>query len=550
MMRRRFVGISAVVTALAFMGCGGDARRMATVQAAAPAPAAKPAAPPPPPPPATAAAPGSPEEQAQKKFADLSKDIEKFGKGEPVDRAWLEGELNAVLKIDPKFAPARFNLAVLTERDGDRAAARQAYAQIARENPRFAPAQENLASYDVTDGKRDEAIATYRRIIQSEPKDVTSRLALARLLAEQKQYTEAIALARQALQHQADAIEAFRVLAECYEALDNTPMAELIIGRGLKVNKDDTELHYLTAKILLDRGELAAGVNKLKEIVTLDPKWLKDYGNAAQQFDAVLKEDPKNRAARIGLAVSYKGIGRFEQAEKLYVDLLTQDPKDASALWDLAVLYHHQLNRYDDAIANYKKYKAIAPANDEKAAEVDKLVADLEKQKNDLAAIKAHEEHEAKKLEATQAACAATHDGKKPNAEAIGNDKERIEVAWQKMVDAQTAIQGGDVAGGEAMVACAFAITPDTAGAKVEACAPMHVMWTQILYQLGRSEDALAVTREALKCDPNNPDAQLIEQQLKEILGQKGGDTGAAQPGAAPAETKPAKAPGKKRKGK
>lgn len=547
-------------------GCGGGKPAAPPAQAAAPTPVA---------PPKPAAAPPS-AEQASKKFAELTKDIEKLGKGEAVDRAWLQGQLEAILKIEPRYAPARFNLAVLRERDGDKAGARRAYEDIVRDSPEFAPAQENLAAAYVTEGRRDEAIAIYKRVIEREPKDVTGRLALARLLTEQKKYDEAIALSRDALKHQADAIEAFRILAACYEAQGNPRMAELIIGRGLKVNKDDTELRYLLANMLLDKNELAGGIAKLKEIVALDPKWLKvraqlagialkyrDFGNAAQQFEAILKEDPKNREAKVGLAVSYKGMGRFEAAEKLYLEVLADSPNETTALWDLAVLYHRNLNKYDEAIATYRKLKTVAPG-DEKAGEVDKLVSEIDKVKNDLAARRAREERERKKREAVDAACVAVAAGKKPTPEAIGNDQERTEEAWQRMSEAQQilqnpqqALQKADVTPEEAIkvaedrAKCAFAIMPDTPSARTEVCAPMHVMWTQILYQLGRLDDAIADNKLALKCDPKNPDAQLIEQQLKEIAAQQKGAE--AQPASAPAPeaaTPPPPHGGKKRKGK
>ena len=86
------------------------------------------------------------------------------------------------------------------------------------------------------------------------------------------------------------------------------------------------------------------------------------------------------------------------------------------------------------------------------------------------------------------------------------------------MVDGQAAMEQGDIPGGEALVKCAFAAVPSTPKAATDVCAPMRVLWTQILYQLGRLQDAVGSIREALQCDPNNPDAQLIDQQLAQII--------------------------------
>ena len=56
----------------------------------------------------------------------------------------------------------------------------------------------------------------------------------------------------------------------------------------------------------------------------------------------------------------------------------------------------------------------------------------------------------------------------------------------------------------------------------------MHIMWTQILYQLNKLEDAMTSIKAARKCDPENPDAKLIEQQLQELIGSGGGQPSAA----------------------
>lgn len=491
-------------------------------------------------------------QQAADKFAEVSRELEKLGTDDSVDPVRLGGQLSEILKIDPTFRPARFDQAMLAARDGDTDKTRQVLTELVHEDPNFAPAQENLAADLVKAGDVQRAAEIYKAIIDKSPKNQTSRLALARIYATQKKYNEAIELSRQVLQRQGDAIEAFRVLAESYNAIGNVPMAELIIARGLKVQKEDVALHYLLAQIFLDRDDLPNGVAKLKQVVRMDPKRLvvraqlaeiaasyRDFGNAAQQYEAILKEQPNLPAVQLDLAVSYKGLGRYDQAEKLYKDVLTTDPKNVNALWNVSVLYHRHLNRYDDAMSILRRFKEAAPATDEKAGQVDALVAEIEKLKNDQAATLAREERERKKREALESACAAVAANKPVDATAIGNEQERIEVAWQIMANAQAAIQGGDVPGGEGAVQCAFGILPDSPAAATSACAPMRVMWTQILYQLNRLDDAVASIKLALKCDPNNPDAALIMQQLQDILKQQAENPpppAAAQP-AAPAPT-------------
>ncbi len=482
-----------------------------------------------------AAAQAAKVKKAEKLYGKLSLRLEKLPPEKPIDPKWLEGELKKVLKISPDHLGARFSMAALRHIAGDEEGARKEYEAIADANPEFAPASENIAAEMVGAGDIDGARAIYKGFADRDPKNTTSRLGLARLHLAEGQYKPAIELCRKVLQRRGNAIEAFRVLALAYKATGNIPMTELVIGRGLKLDKKDPELHYLLAQLYFERDDLSQGVDKLKEVIAMKPQWLKvrahfaeialkyrDFGNASQQYDAILKQSKNHRASMVGLAVSYKGMGRFEQAEKLYKDLLGKNAKDADALWNIAVLYHRHLSKYDDAIKHYKLYEGVAKEGDKKAERVAALVKKVTATKNDLAAQKDRLEREAKKKASIEAACGAVAKGKPAGklAEAIGNEQERIEVAWQLMVDGQGNLEQGNLEAGEEAVQCAFGIIPDSPNAKTSACAPMKVMWTQLLYQLGRLPDAIKTIDEALVCDPENPDAQLIQQQLVELASQ------------------------------
>ncbi len=521
--------LAAAALLLGAAACGGGSAETQEVKAATAAPAdTKPAGP-------------SNVEQAQAKFAALTESVDRLGEGKSVDAAWLETQLNEIVTLDPKHKMARFNLAVLKEQRGDAAGAREIYQKLYKESPDFAPAANNVAADYIAAGETSKGTGIYKEVAQKDPKDTTSRLALARIALREKRYDESIGLCRQVLQRDGASLEAFRILAESYRAQGNLPMAELILARGLKVHKDDAQLHTILAQIMFEKNDLAGGVNQLKLAVADDPKSVKvrgqladialqyrDFGNASQNFEAIVKEQPSNKGAKIGLAVSYKGLGRYDQAETLYKEVLAQSPDDVDATWNLAVLYHRHLNKYDEAVNLYRKAHKAAGPGDAGMQDVDALIADAERQKNDQVAMRAREEAERKRKEAVEQVCSAVANKKKPDFDAIGDEQERIGAAWSLMVEAQSIVQqaanDGDMskmAPAEANVACAYAMVPETPKANTEACAPMRVMWTQILYQLGRNDDAMKTIKEARKCDPENPDAKLIEQQLGEIM--KGG---------------------------
>ncbi|MBC7792537.1 MAG: tetratricopeptide repeat protein [Clostridia bacterium] len=486
------------------------------------------------------AAAKSKQDEANTKLASLSDALDRLGEGKPVDAGWLEQQLQQVLAIDSSNRSARYNLAVVKEARGDATGAKATYQELYKQFPDYAPAAENVAADMVAAGDVQKASEIYKSIAAKDPKDTTSRLALARIALRDQRYDEAIELCRQSLQREAQSVEAFRILAESYRLQGNLPMAELVTARGLKVDKDDVQLHYTLAQILFQKNDLPGGVNQLKLAVAADPNLTKvrgqladialqyrDYGNASQNFEAIVKQQPQNNAAKIGLAVSYKGLGRYDQSEKLYKEVLTSDVNNVDANWDLAVLYHRNLNRYDDAITYYKKARGLAVPGDQEIMKAEDFIAEAEKQKGDQFAMKAREEAEKKKKDAIDSVCIAVAAKKKPDFSNFVDEGERIEAAWGLMVQAQGVVQqaanDGDLSkvdGAEQTVACAYAMVPESPKASTEACAPMRIMWTQIQYQLGRNQDAMKTIKEARKCDPENPDAKLIEQQLGELLGQ------------------------------
>ncbi len=489
------------------------------------------------------ASPVTPKGKAEEKYQALSKRLGELPTDIAVDPSWLKAELQAVLALNPNHSAAQFNQAVLMERAGDVAGARKVYESIHDSDPGFTPAIENLAALMAESGDGAEASGLYKQVIKKDPATVTARLGLAQLDLNARRYKDAIALCRKALRRKADSVEAFRIMARAYKELKNEPMAKLVIGRGLRVFKHDADLHYILAEILLARGDVVEGVAALKKVIGLKPGWLqvradlagialkyRDFGTAAQQYEAILKKEPTNRAAEVSLAVAYKGLGRFKQAEGLYKKILAKAPKDLDALWNVAVLYHRHLNRYDEATARYKAYADAAPSGDKRKGRVANLLAKVQRIKNDRAAIEARLAKEKKRAAAIDVACAAVREGKsaahiRKIAKKIGSDEERIEVSWQLAVQGQQAIQAGELAPGEDNISCAFALLPNTPQAKTSACAPMKVMWTQILYQLGRLDDAGKAIDEALACDANNPDATLIKQQLQELKAQKAAAT-------------------------
>lgn len=485
----------------------------------------------------------SPQQQAAQKFDAWSRNLEKVSAGEAIEPNKLRLELDEILQIDADYTLARYNLAVLDAHAGNVGQAEHVFAQLAKSHPDFAPAVENVAASWVLDpAAQERAEKVYQQLIAAQPKNQTSRLALARLELSHQQYAHAIVLCREVLARQADAIEAFRILAACYLAMQDASMAELIVSRGLRIEPKDPELHETLAQVFLKRGETTRAIAKLKELVAMAPNRLSaraqlaqvaqsffDYGNAAQQYEAILLQKPGFVPAQINLAVAYKSLGRFQEADDLYAKVLSEHSENLSALWGRGVLNQRYLAHYDVALASLTEFERKAPKDTFGVDQVHQRIEEVTRLKNDAQA-QAEREAKAKARQAAVAAICAAVDAHQPvDTHKIGSEAEIIEAAWQQLAEAQNLAQNNNIAGAKRTASCAFAIVPRSPAADTQACAPMHVAWTRIAYQLGDLEEAEKSIQAALVCDGKNPDALLIADQLKQLRQQQ----------TPPAQTKP-----------
>src|SRR5206468_12880651 len=86
-------------------------------------------------------------------------------------------------------------------------------------------------------------------------------------------------------------------------------------------------------------------------------------------FEALIKEDPKNRDARNGLADLLLAMGDYGAAEKLLTDAKNQDPGDAGALARLGIL-HARMQRPDLALSELEQAVEKDPTQLEARAEL------------------------------------------------------------------------------------------------------------------------------------------------------------------------------------
>lgn len=108
-------------------------------------------------------------------------------------------ELNKVIEIDPDYAPAHNQLALLDMDTGQLSAAEHEFRLAISADPQFAKAQNSLGVLLSREGKISEAISLFQQATESDPGLAEAHLNLGVLLAEQGQNAEARKQLQQAI---------------------------------------------------------------------------------------------------------------------------------------------------------------------------------------------------------------------------------------------------------------------------------------------------------------------------------------------------------------
>ncbi|WP_232677490.1 tetratricopeptide repeat protein [Nocardioides sp. R-C-SC26] len=105
------------------------------------------------------------------------------------DYAGAQGTFTSVLALDPSNVYAHYNLGYIAQLEGRDDEARQRYEQALASDDAFAPALFNLAILTETDDL-EAAVALYRRVIEASPDDAASHVRLGYALIHLGEKTE------------------------------------------------------------------------------------------------------------------------------------------------------------------------------------------------------------------------------------------------------------------------------------------------------------------------------------------------------------------------
>ena len=174
---------------------------------------------------------------------------------------------------------------------------------------------------------------------------------------------EAIDHLRRALAVEAENLAAFNTFALIYlegseENQSRLDLSQLLIDQAKKKNDKYAPLYVTSALLYLKKSDVSHAIADLTKAIGLDPGLIearmdlgsldvsfRKYDDAKDQFDAVLKKEPKNYDAKIGLGVAMRGIAAVQKnkdmldaAEKAYLEAKGWQPNNGAAYFNLGLI--------------------------------------------------------------------------------------------------------------------------------------------------------------------------------------------------------------------
>jgi len=282
-----------------------------------------------------------------------------------------EKEFREVLHAAPANSDSNYNLALVLL--GTNRAA-EAIPHLLRVSPATTPSQLNLLRAYLRAGQTAQGLKVAADLSASHPNDVQLHSTLGLLLASENQYHPAATELEKANSLQPESFEILFDLGETFLRMGDYGQADLILQRALTLKPDSPETLYLLAQAAADQSRPVDALELLSRAHKLAPEntdviFLLGRVSMTQNYfeDAIpllesgVKLAPKRADLRAALGESYFMSGKAEKAIEVFNELVQVDPTARSYAF-LGLSYRH-LGRFDEARKYFAQGLELDPRN-------------------------------------------------------------------------------------------------------------------------------------------------------------------------------------------
>ncbi len=227
-----------------------------------------------------------------------------------------------VLKQLPNNKEANLGLAILYERNNDRPNAIHWYQKLLKLDPKNFEALRSLGKLYEREKQYSKAAHTWEQALQLRPKHFRLHIDLAEVYEKLNEQSKALALYEKASKLPQVHFKTYYKLGILRAAAGNIDGAIQAFHEALKLNKSHTDTLYRLGKLYIQKGEPKKALPHLRKATAQERKNInyrviyaqalqqsKEYADALQEYQAILRMAPKNHAIRAKMQSLLKTLG-------------------------------------------------------------------------------------------------------------------------------------------------------------------------------------------------------------------------------------------------
>jgi tetratricopeptide (TPR) repeat protein len=317
---------------------------------------------------------------ARKAFDDAMRALRVGG---PESDETARGRLREALKLDTSLWEAWFDLGAIAWRQGDDDEALDDYSRALALEPKRSSIRLARAEAERRAGKKKDARTDYETAIKAMEDDDPNRrdaaTRLASLLRDEGDFDAAVETLRDTIRVSGVSAKVYTELGQIYVAQKRLELAQLVLAKALELDAKDPAIHNALAILALKQGKAQEAFERFDQAVALDATYIDarynkasvlldagDYARAKTELSAIVEKRPDDYAAAVALGVAHRGLKEFPNAKQQWERVVKEAPKRSSAradaLWNIASL---ELDFTEDAgngKADLERYLQEAPA--------------------------------------------------------------------------------------------------------------------------------------------------------------------------------------------
>ena len=283
-------------------------------------------------------------------------------------------KLEALLQQVPESFEVHELLGLVYSAQSQDANANTHLEKAVRLNPRSAPARTNLAANLVRLGKIDRAGEQFKKAAELEPQSFDTNHNLGEFYVQSKKIADAVPFLERAE----------RIDPSSYDNGYDLSLAYLVSGRladarqqiqELLKQKNTAELHNLLGEVEEKDGKFVEAANEYELAAHADPSEsnLFDWGSelllhrtlgpAIEIFQDASQRYPASQRLAIGLGMALYAHGNYDEAVKSLLRAADLNPSDPSCYLFLSRAYDSSPSQADDVIQRFRRFSELQPRN-------------------------------------------------------------------------------------------------------------------------------------------------------------------------------------------